>query len=102
MTDLDYLPYNTSEFLTFKSAFFLISVTVGYYVVLAIWNISPLHPLSRIPGPKLAAASYLPEFYYDTIMFGQYTKQIRKMHDIYGGCSTTSLRENTKANKEFI
>ncbi|TGO61241.1 hypothetical protein BOTNAR_0132g00120 [Botryotinia narcissicola] len=84
MTVSDYLPYNTSESLTFKIALFLISVITGYHVILAMWNISPLHPLSRIPGPKLAAASYLPEFYYDTIRFCRYTGQIRKMHDKYG------------------
>ncbi|KAF7928054.1 uncharacterized protein EAE97_009852 [Botrytis byssoidea] len=50
MTVSDYLPYNTSESLTFKIALFLISVITGYHVILAMWNISPLHPLSRIPG----------------------------------------------------
>jgi hypothetical protein len=52
--------------------------------VQAIYNLSPLHPLSRIPGPKLAAATYLPEFYYDVCKFGCYTKEISKMHEKYG------------------
>lgn len=55
-----------------------------YQLLLAGWNLSPLHPLDRIPGPKLAAASYLPEFYYDTVKFGRYTKRIEKMHEKYG------------------
>lgn len=50
----------------------------------ALYNISPLHPLSKIPGPRLAAATYLPEFYYDVIKFGCYTKEIGRMHQIYG------------------
>ncbi|KAI1467491.1 cytochrome P450 [Daldinia caldariorum] len=49
-----------------------------------MWNISPFHPLSHVPGPKLAAATYLPEFYHDVIKFGRYTHEIRKMHEIYG------------------
>ncbi|GAB1194348.1 hypothetical protein APSETT444_003593 [Aspergillus pseudonomiae] len=32
----------------------------------------------------LAAATYLPEFYYDIIKFGQYTKKIQQFHEIYG------------------
>lgn len=55
-----------------------------YHVLKAIYNVSPLHPLSRIPGPKLAAATYWPEFYYDVVKFGCYTKEIAKMHERYG------------------
>jgi hypothetical protein len=50
----------------------------------AVYNISPFHPLSHIPGPKLAAATYLPELYYDVIKFGCYTKEIARMHKVYG------------------
>lgn len=57
---------------------------LGYRLLLIIYNISPLHPLSRIPGPKLAAATYLPEFYYDVICGGKYTTKIREMREIYG------------------
>ncbi|KAL6155738.1 hypothetical protein ACJBU6_05939 [Exserohilum turcicum] len=61
---------------------------VGLWLLLkaaqALYNISPLHPLSKIPGPRLAAATYLPEFYYDVIKFGCYTKEIGRMHQIYG------------------
>ncbi|KAE8314332.1 cytochrome P450 [Aspergillus transmontanensis] len=55
-----------------------------YQVLNAAWNISPFHPLGHIPGPRLAAATYLPEFYYDVIKFGQYTKKIKQFHEIYG------------------
>ncbi|KAI0847541.1 cytochrome P450 [Daldinia vernicosa] len=55
-----------------------------YQFVRAMWNISPFHPLSRIPGPRLAAATYLPEFYHDVVKFGRYTHEIRRMHEIYG------------------
>lgn len=50
----------------------------------ALYNISPLHPLSKVPGPKLAGATYLPEFYHDVILVGRYTHAIQKMHEKYG------------------
>lgn len=41
-------------------------------------------PLSKCPGPKLAAATLLYEFYYDVILKGQYTYKIRELHQQYG------------------
>lgn len=57
---------------------------LAYHLLKAIYNVSPLHPLSGIPGPKLAAATYWPEFYYDVVKFGCYTKEIKNMHLKYG------------------
>lgn len=50
----------------------------------ALYYISPLHPLSNVPGPKLAAATYWPEFYHDVVLGGRYTHAIKRMHDQYG------------------
>lgn len=62
--------------------------TVGLYIVyrisIALYNISPFHPLSRFPGPKIAAASYLYEAYYDWWTVGRYGKSIARMHEQYG------------------
>ncbi|KAI1404039.1 cytochrome P450 [Hypoxylon fuscum] len=55
-----------------------------YQIVRSFCNISSSHPLSSIPGLKLAAATYLPEFYYDVVKFGKYTKKIQELHGIYG------------------
>ncbi|KAI1777461.1 cytochrome P450 [Hypoxylon cercidicola] len=55
-----------------------------YRLLVILYNLSPFHPLSHIPGPTLARATYLPEFYYDFIKYGRYTKRIQKMHDKYG------------------
>lgn len=60
------------------------SIWLFVKAVQALYNISPFHPLSHIPGPKLAAATYLPEFYYDVVKFGCYTKEIKKLHETYG------------------
>ncbi|KAF7859461.1 uncharacterized protein EAF02_010909 [Botrytis sinoallii] len=41
------------------------------------------HPLSKIPGPKLAAATSWYEFYYNAIRDGTYIKTFDKMHKEY-------------------
>jgi hypothetical protein len=41
-------------------------------------------PLSKFPGPKLAAATILYEAYYDVIKQGQYTFKIKELHKEYG------------------
>lgn len=70
--------------LTAGNVLLVAGVWLTYQLFKALYNISPLHPLSHIPGPKLASATYLPEFYYDVVKFGCYTKEIRKMHERYG------------------
>lgn len=48
-------------------------------------------PLAKFPGPKLAAATLLYEFYYDVICRGQYTFKIKELHEKYGSCDGCSL-----------
>jgi hypothetical protein len=54
---------------------------ISRQILQALYNISPLHPLSRVPGPKLAAATYWPELYDDVILTSRHTHAIKKMHD---------------------
>lgn len=61
----------------------VVAAWLAYHLLKILYNLF-LHPLSAIPGPRLAAASYLPEFYYDVVRVGRYTAEIRKMHDKYG------------------
>lgn len=42
------------------------------------------HPLSKFPGPRLAAISTLYEFYYDVISGGKFMFEIKRMHEQYG------------------
>jgi len=49
-------------------------------------------PLSKFPGPKLAAATILYEAYYDIIKQGQYIFKIKELHKKYGGY-INALRE---------
>lgn len=85
----DYIPKLATkdiilEFFTARNAVILICTWFAYQLLRIAWNVSPLHPLSHIPGPRLAAATYLPEFYWDVVNYGRYTRKIIEMHKIYG------------------
>ncbi len=41
-------------------------------------------PLSKFPGPKLPAATFWYEFYYDFVKKGQLVFKIRELHKQYG------------------
>ncbi|GLB11935.1 hypothetical protein AtubIFM57258_009209 [Aspergillus tubingensis] len=43
-----------------------------------------LSPLAKFPGPRLAAATGLYEFYYDVIRDGLFVWHIERLHQIYG------------------
>ena len=42
------------------------------------------HPLAKIPGPKLAAATWLYEIYFDLYLSGQFVFETGRLHKIYG------------------
>lgn len=65
----------------------LFSFWTIYHVIRALYNLSPLHPLWHIPGPKLAAATFLYEAWFDLVLGGMYTSEISRLHDIYGICA---------------
>jgi hypothetical protein len=79
----------------FSLAVILPVVCVLYLVVkltyTAIYNIL-FHPLARVPGPKLAGATYLYQTYYSFVGGSRYYVKIKQLHEKYGmGDSTYRL-----------
>lgn len=58
-----------------------------------------LHPLAKVPGPKLAALTHLYEFYHDAIRPGKFTFQIDDFHRKYGKLSAPGLSATTEPVK---
>lgn len=67
-----------------RAALYLVGAWVAYRILVVLYNFSPLHPLYRFPGPRMAAATYAYEAYYDWILVGQYSNKIQRMHAKYG------------------
>ncbi len=65
---------------------YLIGYATIVYVILLFLYRAFFDPLSRFPGPKLAAATLWYEFYYDVVKKGRYTWEIARMHEKYGKC----------------
>ncbi|KIV99166.1 uncharacterized protein PV09_09120 [Verruconis gallopava] len=53
------------------------------FVATTVYRLT-LHPLAKIPGPKLAAATWWYERYFDLYLGAQFFKQIGKLHEQYG------------------
>ncbi|MCJ1305556.1 hypothetical protein MMC08_008370, partial [Hypocenomyce scalaris] len=54
-----------------------------YFVTGAIYRLY-FSPISKFPGPKLAALTWWYEFYYDVVLGGQYVFHLRTLHAKYG------------------
>lgn len=60
-----------------------LSLFLGWVLSLYIYRLT-LHPLSRFPGPKLAAVTRWYEYYYDVTLQGQFVFVVQKLHQQYG------------------
>ncbi|CZT10519.1 related to cytochrome P450 CYP3/CYP5/CYP6/CYP9 subfamilies [Rhynchosporium agropyri] len=84
-------------------ASWVLSLTAGLVLysiagmVYRVW----FSPLSRFPGPKLAAATLFYEAYYDVIKTGKYTFKIRELHKKYGPIIRISPYELHVDDPEF-
>jgi hypothetical protein len=58
--------------------------TLACYLTLRTIYRLQFHPLHKIPGPRLAAATHLVEFYYDVVKGGKYIWEVERMHKRYG------------------
>ena len=58
-------------------------ITLLYLITLALQRLY-FHPLSKFPGPRLAAISRWYGFYYNVIKDGTFVKQFPELHKKYG------------------
>ncbi|KAF3134032.1 hypothetical protein TWF594_008897 [Orbilia oligospora] len=56
----------------------------GFWILRVLYRLSPFHPLARVPGPRLAAATQLVEFYYNVLQDGQFIFKTVEWHEKYG------------------
>lgn len=61
----------------------LILSAIIYSGIVAMFR-AYLGPLSKIPGPKLAAFTQGYEMYYDLLQNARFPWQIKALHDAYG------------------
>jgi hypothetical protein len=67
---------------------------LAYTIYGAYWRLY-LSPVSKFPGPKLAAMTFWYEFYYDVIKGGAYVYEIERMHQRYGKYKPTAQNNAT-------
>lgn len=60
-----------------------VTVSTIYLITKVVYRLY-FHPLSKFPGPVLAAATYKYEAYYDVVLGGQYIFKLNALHDQYG------------------
>ncbi len=58
-----------------------------YLACLALYRLY-LSPISKFPGPRLAALTLWYEFYHDVVRGGQYCFRINELHDQYGAATS--------------
>ncbi|KAE8356843.1 cytochrome P450 [Aspergillus coremiiformis] len=66
--------------------------SVSYWMFQSIYRLY-FHPLSKIPGPKLAAISYGYEVYYNLMKRGRFIWEVERWHEIYGPIVRINPRE---------
>jgi hypothetical protein len=73
--------------LNFGSAYSIVFVLVLYLILHRVYRVFYdlyLHPLAHVPGPKLAAITYLYQTYYSLVGGSRFFVQVGKLHEIYG------------------
>ena len=74
-----------SEFTLYCLTLLMASATT-YLVFMSVYRLF-LHPLAKVPGPRLAAISGLYMAYYDLVMLGGMVEQLEVLHEKYGSIS---------------
>lgn len=77
-----------------------IALALLYFISSTVYYLY-LSPISKIPGPKLAAATWWYEYYHDIVTYGKYIFQVMDMHKEYGPIVRISPHEVHISDPDF-
>lgn len=89
------------ELLDSSTVLHSLAVTLLFYLTIGAIRRVYLSPLSKFPGPKLAALTLWNEFYWDVVKRGLFMWRIQEMHEKYGSreiFAPCSVCKNTNAD----
>lgn len=66
-----------------RAAIVVTGLALAYTISIVVYRLY-LSPIANIPGPRLAAATFWYEFYFDVVKQGRYTWRIGELHEQYG------------------
>ena len=72
----------------YSLAVYLLFLFLSWLILLVVRRLF-LHPLSKFPGPPLAAVSPLYKSYYEVIKGGEWLNHVDKLHRAYGELITS-------------
>lgn len=61
-----------------------LSILLSAFAIYTIIVLIYFHPLSHVPGPKLAAATFLYQTWYCFVGGSRFYQRITQLHEIYG------------------
>jgi hypothetical protein len=73
----------TEQLLSKEAAAAGVAILLVYVIGVIVQRLY-FSPIAKFPGPKLAAATFWYEFYFDVIQSGKFTWQIQRIHEKYG------------------
>ncbi|OLN95820.1 Trichodiene oxygenase 1 [Colletotrichum chlorophyti] len=94
--DVSWMGLSWTQLLQAASALWLL-----HGILLAIYRVT-LHPLAKLPGPKLAGATFWYEIWFDVVRWGRFTHEIKRMHEVYGPVVRINPDEVHCNDPEFV
>jgi hypothetical protein len=89
----DFEPPSTSQL--FSSV--LVLAAAAYVLYTVLYRLY-FHPLAHIPGPKLAAVTFLYQSYFSLVSGSRFYAQIGKLHAAYGKSISRHAQRYSYAN----
>ncbi|KAF2158546.1 hypothetical protein M409DRAFT_38183 [Zasmidium cellare ATCC 36951] len=84
-----------------KVLIFGFGTAIVWLGIIASWRLF-FGPLAHIPGPRLAALTFLYEIYFEVFRDGTYIWEIERLHKIYGPVIRVNPREVHIADYTFV